>query len=39
VLIYTGSGWPLWARALVAIFAAGLFLLMAWRYYQHYLRR
>ena len=39
MLIYTDGSWPLWVRALIAVFAAGLVAMMGWRYYKHYWRR
>jgi hypothetical protein len=39
VIIYTDSGWPLWLRALITIFAAALVAMMGWRYYKRYWRR
>jgi hypothetical protein len=39
MLIYTDGGWPLWVRALITVFAAGLVAVMGWRYYKHYWRR
>jgi len=39
VFIYTDNSWPLWARALIALGAAGLVAVMAWRYYKTYWRR
>jgi Tfp pilus assembly protein PilO len=39
VVIYTDSSWPLWLRVLITVFAAGLVVVMAWRYYRHFWRR
>jgi len=39
VLIYSDGGWPLWLRVLIAVFAAVLFAVLAWRYYVHFWRR
>jgi hypothetical protein len=38
VIIPYDSSWPLWARALITMFALGLFAFLAWRYYR-WLRR
>jgi len=37
VIIYADG--PLWLRALVAFGAAVLFVVLAWRYYDHFWRR
>jgi hypothetical protein len=34
VIIPYDSSWPLWARALITVFALGLFAVLAWRYYR-----
>jgi hypothetical protein len=39
VIIYSDGSWPLWARASIAVFAAGLVAVMAWQYYKHFWRR
>jgi hypothetical protein len=37
--LFIYSGGPFWLRVLIAIGAAALFLVLAWRYYVHYWRR
>ena len=37
MIIYSDG--PLWVRALIAVGAAGLFCVLAWRYYVHFWRR
>jgi hypothetical protein len=39
VIIYSDTGWPLWARAAVAVFALGLLGVFIWRYYTNVWRR
>lgn len=39
MIIYTDGGWPLWLRALIALFSVGLVGVLGWRYYVHYWRR
>jgi Tfp pilus assembly protein PilO len=38
-MVYEDAGWPFWLRALIAIFAAGLVVVMGWRYYKRYWRK
>jgi len=37
LIIYSAG--PLWLRVLIGIGAAVLFLVLAWRYYEHFWRR
>jgi hypothetical protein len=37
LIIYSGG--PLWVRVVIAVGAAALFVVLAWRYYVHFWRR
>jgi hypothetical protein len=38
LIIVSDDAWPLWARVLIAVFAVGLFVALAWRYYRTFRR-
>jgi hypothetical protein len=39
VIIYTESGFPLWARLLLTAAAVAAFCLLAWQYYRRYWKK
>jgi hypothetical protein len=39
MIFIDSPSWPMWLRVLIAAMALSLFVLLAWRYYDHFWRR